>query len=158
MSSMENFFNWMSKPIPNDEVVIWFNVHNMLYERIELYGDIFKSLNHTIVDTYMGEPVGTSVETKITLTQEDKESHFEWCWNRVLEYFNKENIKIKPTGDHKDYFKSFYMDTFYNQSEKSVRDSISVFLNEIFDISKTFTKSDLDMMTEMYKLLEKNIE
>lgn len=155
---MENFFDWVSTPVPTDEVVIWFNVHNMIYERIELYGDIFKSLNQTIVDTYMGETVGYSSETKILLTQEDKELHYEWCWNKVVESFRRENVLIKPTGDHKDYFKLFYMDTFYNQSEKSVRDSIPNFLNEIFDIFKPFSKSDLDMITEMYKLMEKNIE
>lgn len=158
MASMENFFNWMSKPIPTDEVVIWFNVHNMIYERIELYGDIFKTLNHIIVDTYMGEPIGKSSETKISLTQEDKDLHFEWCWNKTVENFNKENININLSGDHKDYFKSFYMDTFYNQPEKSVKESIPVFLDEIFDIYKPFSKSDLDMITEMYKLMEKNVE
>jgi len=155
---MENFFNWMSKPIPTDEVIIWFNVHNMIYERIELYGDIFKSLNHIIIDTYMGEPIGSSSETKITLSQEDKDLHFEWCWKRMVENFTKENINIKPIGDHKEYLKSFYMDTFYNQPEKSVKESIPVFLDEIFDIFKPFTKSDLDMITEMYKLMEKNVE
>lgn len=158
MASMENFFNWMSKPIPTDEVVIWFNVHNMIYERIELYGDIFKTLNHIITDTYMGEPAGGSPETRISLTKEDKDLHFEWCWNKTVENFKKENININPDGDHKDYFKSFYMDTFYNQSEKSVKESIPVFLDEIFDIFKPFSKSDLDMITEMYKLLEKNVE
>lgn len=158
MASMENFFNWMSKPIPTDEVVIWFNVHNMIYERIELYGDIFKTLNHIIIDTYMGEPMGNSSETKISLTQEDKNLHFEWCWNKTVENFKKENININLNGDHKDYFKSFYMDTFYNQSEKSVKESIPVFLDEIFDIFKPFSKSDLDMITEMYKLMEKNVE
>ena len=158
MASMENFFNWMSKPIPTDEVVIWFNVHNMVYERIELYGDIFKTLNHIIMDTYMGEPIGSSSETKISLTQEDKDLHFEWCWNKTVENFKKENININQTGNHKDYFKSFYMDTFYNQYEKSVKESIPVFLDEIFDIFKPFSKSDLDMITEMYKLLEKNVE
>jgi hypothetical protein len=158
MNSMENFFNWMAKPVPTDEVIIWFNVHNMIYERMELYGDIFKSLNHTIVDTYMGEPQGNSSETKISLSQEDKDLHFEWCWKHVVENFNKENIKIKLNGDHKNYFKSFYMDTFYNQSERSIKESIPVFLQEIFDVSTPFSKSDLDMITEMYKLMEKNIE
>jgi hypothetical protein len=155
---MENFFNWMAKPVPTDEVIIWFNVHNMIYERMELYGDIFKSLNHTIVDTYMGEPQGNSSETKISLSQEDKDLHFEWCWKHVVENFNKENIRIKLDGDHKNYFKSFYMDTFYNQSERSIKESIPVFLQEIFDVSTPFSKSDLDMITEMYKLMEKNIE
>ena len=155
MASMENFFNWMSKPIPQDEVVIWFNVHNMNYERIELYGDIFKSLNYIIIDTYMGEDTS---ETKISLSQEDKESHFEWCWNKVLEDFRRENIIIKHGGEHKEYFKSFFFDTFYNQSERNVKDSIPNFLVEVFDVEKPFSKSDLDILTELYKLMEKNIE
>jgi hypothetical protein len=155
MASMENFFNWMSKPIPQDEVVIWFNVHNMNYERIELYGDIFKSLNYIIIDTYMGEETN---ETKISLSQEDKELHFEWCWNKMLEDFRRENIIIKHGGEHKEYFRSFFFDTFYNQSERNVKDSIPNFLVEVFDVEKPFSKSDLDILTELYKLMEKNIE
>ena len=155
MNSMENFFNWMSKPIPKDEVIIWFNVHNMNYEKIELYGDIFKSLNYIIIDTYMGDETN---ETRISLSKEDKELHFEWCWNKMLEDFRKENIIIKHGGEHKEYFKSFFFDTFYNQSEKNVKESIPNFLFEVFDVEKPFTKSDLDILTELYKLMEKNIE
>jgi len=155
MNSMENFFNWMSKPIPKDEVIIWFNVHNMNYERIELYGDIFKSLNYVIIDTYMGEE---TKETKISLSQEDKESHFEWCWHKMVEDFKRENIIIKHGGEHKEYFRSFFFDTFYNQSERNVKDSIPNFLVEVFDVEKPFSKSDLDILTELYKLMEKNIE
>ena len=155
MNSMENFFNWMSKPIPQDEVIIWFNVHNMNYERIELYGDIFKSLNYVIIDTYMGEETN---ETKISLSQEDKESHFEWCWNKMIEDFRQENIIIKHGGEHKEYFRSFFFDTFYNQSERNIKDSIPNFLVEVFDVEKPFSKSDLDILTELYKLMEKNIE
>jgi hypothetical protein len=153
---MENFFNWMSKPIPNDELTIWFNVHNMNVEKIELYGDIFKSLNHVIIDTYMGD-TNKSNETKISLTQEDKDLHFMWCWNKVVEEFRKENIKIKEDGEHKEYFKSFFMDTFYNHSDKNIKDAIPNFLIEIFDLDKPFSKSDLDILTELYKLLEKSI-
>ena len=61
---MENFFNWMTKPIPQEEVIIWFNIHNMIYEKIELYGDIAKSLTIIINETYLGEDIS---ETKITL-------------------------------------------------------------------------------------------
>ena len=145
----------MSKPIPQDEVIIWFNVHNMNYERIELYGDIFKSLNYVIIDTYMGEETN---ETKISLSQEDKESHFEWCWNKMIEDFRQENIIIKHGGEHKEYFRSFFFDTFYNQSERNIKDSIPNFLVEVFDVEKPFSKSDLDILTELYKLMEKNIE
>ena len=153
--SMENFFNWMSKPIPKEEVIIWLNVHNMNYEKIELCGDIFRSLNHIILDTYMGEDKG---ETKISLTQDDKESHFKWCWKKTVDNFNKENIRIKHSGEHKDYFEDFFIETFYNQSEKNVKDAIPSFILDVFDIEKPFSKSDLDILTELYKLIEKNIE
>ena len=152
---MENFFIWMTKPIPHDEVITWFNIHNMNYEKIELYGDISKSLTKIISDTYLGENVS---ETKIFLSNEDNKLHFDWCWNKMVENFGKENIIIKVDGEHRDYFKSFFMDTFYNQSKDSVKQSIDKFLTEIFDTDITFSKLDLDLLTELYKLMEKNIE
>jgi hypothetical protein len=152
---MENFFNWMTKPLPKEELIIWFNVHNMTYEKIDLCGDFFKSLNQTIMDTYLGD---STSETKISLSYDDNLSHFEWCWNKVIENFKRENIIIKSDGEHKDYFQSFFMDTFYNQTESSLKKSISKFLNEIFDVGITYSKSDLDLLTELYKLIEKNSE
>ena len=152
---MENFFIWMTKPIPHDEVITWFNIHNMNYEKIELYGDISKSLTKIISDTYLGENVS---ETKIFLSNDDNKLHFDWCWNKMVENFGKENIIIKLNGDHKEYFQSFFMDTFYNQSKTSIKHSIDKFLNEIFDTEVTFSKSDLDLLTELYKLMEKNME
>jgi len=156
MNSMENFFNWMSKVIPNDEVTIWFNIHNMNYEKIELYGDIFKSLNHIVTDTYLGN-TSSSYETKILLTQEDNESHFDWCWNKVVNDFKKEDIIIKESGEHREYFKSFFIDTFYNHPDRGVKESIPNFLFEVFDVYKPFSKSDLDILTQIYKMLEKSV-
>jgi hypothetical protein len=150
---MENFFNWMTKPVPKEEIILWFNIHNMTYEKIELCGDFFKSLNQIITDTYLGD---STSETKISLSNEDNLSHFEWCWTKVIENFRKENIIIKSDGDHKDYFQSFFMDTFYNQTESNLKQSIPKFLNEIFEIGITYSKSDLDLLTELYKLIEKN--
>jgi hypothetical protein len=145
----------MTKPLPKEELIIWFNVHNMTYEKIELCGDFFKSLNQIIMDTYLGD---STSETKISLSYDDNLSHFEWCWNKVIENFKRENIIIKSDGDHKDYFQSFFMDTFYNQTESSLKKSIPKFLNEIFDVGITYSKSDLDLLTELYKLIEKNSE
>ena len=152
---MENFFNWITKPVPKDEVILWFNIHNMNYEKIELIGDIAKSLTKIIMDTYLGE---NTSETKIRLSEEDKRLHFNWCRNKTIENFRKENIIIKPQGEHKEYFESFFMDTYYNQTIESVKLSIGQFLDEIFDTEIDFTKSDLDLLTELYKLIEKNIQ
>ena len=153
---MENFFNWMMKTIPKEEVVIWFNVHNMKYEKIELYGDIFKSLTFLIFDTYLGGEENN--ETKILLSNEDRTNHFIWCWNQMVLNFKKENIIISLNGEHKDYFEDFFKETFYYQKENSVKTAIPTFLDEVFDVQKPFSKSDLDLLTELYKLLEKNIE
>jgi len=70
----------------------------------------------------------------------------------------KEEIHIKSHGEHKEYFKQFFLDSFYNQSQENVRISIPEFLNDVFDVQKPFSKSDLDILTELYKLIEKNME
>ena len=155
MTSMENFFNYMTKTIPKEEILIWFNIHNMYYEKIELYGDIFKSLNYVITDTHMGDEFR---ETKIILTKEDNENHFNWCWNKVVEDFRKENIIIGEEGDHRDYFISFFNDAFYSQPDKTVRESIYVFLDDIFNVHTDFVKPDLDILTEFYKILQKYVD
>lgn len=155
MDSVENFFNWMSKPIPNDDVIIWFNVHNMNYEKIELFGDFFKSLNRKVADTYLGDD---SVETKIYLTEEDKKSHFDWCWTKTLEDFKKEKVYLKDKGQHYDYLKSFFLDTFYNPKDQNLKIAINEFIDDIFNLDKPFSKSDLDLLTEFYQMIEKNME
>jgi hypothetical protein len=155
MTSMENFFNYMTKTIPKDEIIIWFNIHNMYYEKIKLYGDIFKSLNYVIADTHMGDEFR---ETKITLTNEDNQNHFNWCWNKVVEDFRKENIIIGEEGDHKEYLNSFFNDTFYDQPDTKVRESIYTFLDDIFNVHNDFVKPDLDILTEYYKILQRYVD
>jgi hypothetical protein len=50
------------------------------------------------------------------------------------------------------------MDIFYNQSEETIKNSINKFLNEIFDTEMVYSKSDLDLLLQLYKLMEKNIK
>ena len=152
---MENFFKWMAQLIPREEVTIWFNIHNMSIEKIELFGDIIKTLNQLVLDTYMGND---TKETKIILSDEDLNSHFDWCWNKTIELFRKENIIIDTEGEHKNYFKEFFFETFYKQKVDKIKSSIPNFLETTFELEKNFTKSDLDILTELYKLLDKNIK
>jgi hypothetical protein len=97
-------------------------------------------------------------ETKIILTNEDNENHFNWCWDKVVGDFQKENIIIGEEGDHKDYFISFFNDTFYSQPDKKVRDSIYTFLEDIFNVHSDFIKPDLDILTEYYKILQRYVD
>lgn len=152
---MENFFKWMSSPVSKEEVLIWFNIHNLNYEKIELYGDLVKSLYQVIIDTYLGDD---DLETRITLGEDDKTAHFEWCWNKVINDFKKEKIFLKNEGQHKDYFKSFFLESFYDSSQKNLKVAIPEFIDDVFNLEKPFTKSDLDILTELYNMFEKNMD
>ena len=154
---MENFYSWMMKPVNREDVEIWFNINNMIYEKRQLFSDFTFSLYDIIKSTYLGDDINNPSETKIILSQKEKENHFEWCWNKTLENFSKENIKFNLTGEHKDYYEKFYMDLFYNAENNKISGNILMFFEELFNEDKMFTKSDLDMLTEIYKLLNKNI-
>jgi len=153
---MENFFNYISKPLLPEDVDVWFRVNNIIPEKLELYSDFTHSLNNLILETYLGETDNN--ETKIVLTETDDRNHFEWCWDRVLTNFDQENIKFNKRGDHYEYFDSFFDETFYHQKDVKIKTSIGYFFTDLFNNKKAFTKSDLDMITTIYKLLDKQLE
>jgi hypothetical protein len=74
-----------------------------------------------------------------------------------LDNFSKESIRFDVKGEHREYYEKFFMDLFYNAENKTISENIVKFFQELFDEEKMFTKSDLDMLTEIYKLLNKNI-
>lgn len=153
---MENFFNYITKPVPQEDVDIWFRVNNILPEKMELFMDFCHSLNMLIFDTYLGEDKNRN-ETKISLTDDDKIKHFEWCFNRTIDNFIKEGIKFNKKGEHFEYFKTFFIDVFYNQKEEKIKQLIKSFFLELFDINTPFSKSDLDIVSLIYKNLDKNM-
>jgi hypothetical protein len=154
---MENFYSWMMKPVTREDVEVWFNMNNMIYEKRELFADFTYSLDSLIKETYLGNEPEDATETRVLLSQEEKNSHFEWCWSKTVENFAKENIRFKINGDHKEYYQNFYEDLFYNPDNKTISENIHKFFDELFDETKVYTKSDLDMITDIYKLLNKNL-
>ena len=154
---MENFFNYISKPVHPDDVQVWLNINNIIPEKVDLYSDFTSSLYKLILNTYLGED-DTSNESNIKLSEEDNTKHFDWCWKKTIENFTKENIKFYSKGEHYDHFKSFFDEVYYNQKEQKVKDQIGVFFEDLFDLKKPFTKSDIDMLTDLYKSLDKNLK
>ena len=154
---MENFFNYISKPVHPDDVQVWLNINNIIPEKVELYSDFTSSLYKLILNTYLGEEDNTK-ESNLKLTEEDNTKHFDWCWKKTIEGFTKENIKFYSKGEHYDHFKSFFDEVYYNQKEQKVKDQIGVFFEDLFDLKKPFTKSDIDMLTDLYKSLDKNLK
>ena len=152
---MENFFNYITKPVRPEDVDVWFRSNNIIPEKLELFYDFTNSLNMLVINTYLGDIMGD--ETKIVMSTDDIENHFKWCWNKTVENFKKESITFNISGEHYEYYNSFFLDTFYNQKNDEVRNSINSFFDDLFDTQKPFTKSDLDMISSIYKALDKNI-
>ena len=154
---MENLFSWVMRPVNHEDVETWFNINNMIFEKRQLFSDFTFSLYDLISSTYLGDENDSTSETKLIMSQDEKISHFDWCWLKTITNFKKESIEFRIEGEHKEYYQTFFMDLFYNAEDKIISENIIVFLKELFDESKVFTKSYLDMMTEIYKLLNKNL-
>ena len=155
---MDYFFNWLSKPMDRNDVDIWFRANNIQREYSELFRDFCFSLFYLMKDTYLGDSHGDARETKIGMTEDDKRAHFIWCWTKTIENFSKENITFTFSNDDFDYFESFFFEVYYDQPDEGVRESIKTFLEQLFTWDRVYTKSDLEMYTDLYKVMERSLE
>ena len=153
---MENFFSYISKPVSDEELQFWVDSNDICYQKLELFEDFTKSLVSLIYKTYLGDTEGQ--ETNISITEDDNLKHFEWCWNKTIENFNKEGVYFNEKGDHKEFVQSFFEETFYKQKIKEVKMSLNKFFDEVFNLDKLPTKSDLDLLTSIYKTLDKSLK
>ena len=153
---MKNFLNYITKNLDPEQVDIWFRVNNIIPEKMELYYDLSYSLYLLIKTTYLGDS-NVPNETKVEMNESDNIKHFDWCWNKTMDNFEKENITFERNGDHYDYFFSLFNEIYYNQPKEVLRDSIDVFFNDLFNREKPFTQVDLDLIFNIYKTLDKNL-
>lgn len=153
---MENFFNYISKPLEYDEIDIWFKANNIIFEKMDLFFDFTYSLTLLITETYLGGGLNEN-ESEIEMTEDDNKNHFDWCWKKNIDNFSKEGIMIEIKGEHYEYFNEFFSEIFYNNKESKIKNSISSFFDEMFDRKKPFTKSDLDVLLTIYKSIDNNM-
>jgi len=153
---MDNFFNYITKNLNPEQVDIWFRVNNIIPEKMDLYYDLSYGLYLLIRTTYLGYD-DDFTETKVRMTPEDNLNHFDWCWNKTIENFKKENINFELRGEHYEYFLNLFLEIYYTQNRDVVRESIDVFFNDLFNREKPFTQVDLDLIYNIYKSLDKNL-
>ena len=154
--SMGDFFAWVSKPLNQEDVEIWFNMNNMSMEKRELYGDVIIGLVELISNTYLGDDKNNITDTKIYLTQEDIDSHFNWCWKKTIDNLEEENVMLEYEGKHKEVMKDFIMEIFYYQTDNDFLNNLVPFFENLFSDFHPYTKSYLDMITNIYKAFEKS--
>lgn len=128
---------------------VWYRAYNITTERIELFYDIVNSLYVLIDNTYLGPDA--------IITEDDQKNHFTWCWDRTLENLSKEKININKRGIHYEYFWDFFLESFYYLKMDGEEIRISQYLYRLFNYNHKKTRSELAVLTEIYKLLEKNL-
>jgi hypothetical protein len=140
--------NYITNPLTSDQMNLLYKANDIKFDRCNLYYDFIKSLNKVIVDTYLGsEYISTDREVK---------EHYLWCFNKVVSNFKEEQILFDDVDKLKEYFFYFYDELFYKDSDKLLNklDNLAEFS---FDFHRIKSRSDIDIMIELYKLFEKSI-
>ena len=142
------FMNYMVAPLSYEQIQLLYKANDIKFDRCNLYYDFIKSLNVTLFTTYLGEDY-------IKSESEIKE-HFVWCLDKVIKDFKQEKIEFGDTGKIKDYFFYFYYELFYINSEKSL-EKINKLADLSFDFNRIKSRSDMDILIELYKMFEKSL-
>ena len=147
------FFTYISAPIPDELRDISFKVNRILPEKTELYHEILISLFDIVFNTYLGR--------ELINTEKKSVEHFEWCWKKNISNFNKEKIFLKEDKEIMNYFTQFTLESFYNEKinkRHDIETKIKWFWGKCFDYSGCRTRSELDILVEVYKLFEKTLK
>ena len=133
-----------------NQIDVWYRAYNIHREKVELFYDFLSSLYGLVESTYLGADV--------LYNETDQRNHFMWCWDKTIENFNKEKIYFKEKGNHYEYFWNFFFEAFYlvNMDEKPIR--IGEYFYKLFDFRYRKSRSELDILTEVYKLMEQNLK
>jgi hypothetical protein len=155
-SNMGRFFDWLAKPMNQEDIDAWYLANNITPEYTELFRDFCISFLNLLNDTYLGDNFNNS-DTKVVMNEEQNRKHFKWCWNKTIYNFDKEEINF--VFDEKDYefFENFFYEIFYNQDNEKIKKSIDNFFVELFDNNRKKTKSDIELFTDIYKTLERSL-
>jgi hypothetical protein len=150
MENKESYLDFVSSENYKQQIDVWYRAYNISREKTELFYDFLISLHDLIDETYLGADV--------VVTTEDQINHFTWCWDKTIESFNKEKISFKERGNAYKYLWNFYSEAYYytKNSESIIR--IPEYFYILFDFVHKKTRSELDMLTELYKLLEQNLK
>lgn len=151
MKDNENFiiseyYDYLTREMNENQIEVWLKANNIIPEYSELFYDFVMSLYMLVEITYLGDDVVSTID--------DKQGHFNWCFNKVIDDFEKENINFSSKGQHYDYFWTFFEDAFYYEETRETVENIEVFFKGLFNLKGKKTKSELDMYTDLYKILE----
>lgn len=150
MENREGYLEFISSESYKNQLDIWYRAYNISREKTDLFRDFVISLYNIVDETYLGEDV--------MYDEVDQKNHFNWCWKKVIGNFSHEKIFFKENGDHYEYFWNFFLEAYYyNKIGKNII-RIFEYFEKLFDFKHRKTRSELDMLTEIYKLFDQNLK
>lgn len=148
MGNKRSYLEFIASEDFKNQAEVWYKAYNITRERTELFYDFVLSLYELVESTYMGP--------ELLSAQVDQKNHFNWCWDKLISDLEKESIFLRERGEHHDYFWLFFQEAFYINDINSFR--IKEYFHKLFTFDYKKTRSELDILTEMYKLLEQNLK
>lgn len=150
MENEKSYIQFVTSESQKNQIDTWYRAYNIVYEKTQLYRDFLISLLDLIDSTYLGGD--------ILLEEEDMKKHFLWCFNEIISNFEKEKINFKRDSLYVDYFWTFFHKTFYlNDNENKIK-RVREYLSNIFVFNYNKTNTDLELLTEFYKILDQNLK
>lgn len=150
MENLENYLEFVSSESYRQQIDIWYKAHNISREKINLFHDFVISIHEIIEETYLGSDVMEM--------EQDQKNHFNWVWDKVINNFTKEKIFFKDRGVHHDYFWNFYLEAYYYVKLDEGESKILEYYNKLFNFDNVKSRSELDILTEVYKILDQNLK
>jgi hypothetical protein len=146
------FLDYINKPMSRESIIVLYSANNIKYEKCELYCDFIQSLIFLIYDTYLGDDI---------TNENEQRNHFNWCWDKNIKNFKKENIEFNPTK-LKNYFLEFMLEVYYPITKKEENqialDNIIKLWSYIFDFNNNKSKADIDTLIEVYNMFENSLK
>jgi len=146
---INRFLEYFSKQLSFEQVTYLNTINNITQEKVELFRDFSISLTYIIENSYLGDDV---IEY-----QDDQINHFNWCWDQNIKNFKKENIYFQNKGEHYYYYLAYFLDIYYGNSNKTkgLLTKITYFWDDVISIDAIKTKSEHDLLSEIYKIMDK---
>ena len=148
VKSALEFLRYLSKPLDGTIIDKQLKDNDIIFERIDLYISFIRTLHFKIVETYLGDDIIT--------TEETKEEHFQWCWNKVIMEFTEEGFDFSTNEDLYDWFKTYFIVSFYLEDKKDLDSVIIESFEEAFDFRGEKSQSDMDLLIELYEIFDKS--
>ena len=150
MEHRESYLELLSADSYKHQIDIWYRTYNISYEKTLLYYDFVTSLYALVEETYLG--------SDILVLEVDQKNHFNWCWDKTISNFEKEKISFKERDNCYHYFLNFFLEAYYYAKAENQEVRISEYFYRLFDFTHKKTRSELDMLTDVYKIFDQNLK